>query len=349
MPSMATRQDRRQKLAGARRWRLPTDRRTGEWGLFATSKRDGVSVGLSPNSLNLEESTKIGRLTERRGSVSAKELIVWYIIVNSPKSVLPNSVTYMAKVLRNGAEERENFHKFFECWLVEQSQYLEELVSASKERDQLENNGRTITKEEFDESVLRPLIHRVVQHYEHYYKAKARWAKHNVLTMFNPSWTTSLEDAFLWIGGWRPSDLEDISPSQLSRVDELQRKTIREEKENSEKQAKHQETIADSSMVEMSHAVSELKRGGEVGKEGGEIDKGQVEATLAHKEEGLVEVLRRADELRMKTLQEILNILTPLQCVHFLIAAAELHLRVHEWGKKRDAIHHQAGRDGHEQ
>lgn len=292
-------------------------------------------------------------------------------------SVLPNSVTYMAKVLRNGAEERETFHEFFECWLVEQSQYLEELVSASKERDQLEKNGRTITKEEFDESVLRPLIHRVVQHYEHYYKAKARWAKHNALTMFNPSWTTSLEDAFLWIGGWRPSmafhllysksgqqfeaqiselirgvstgDLEDISPSQLSRLDELQRNAIREEKEISEKQAKHQETIADSSMVEMSHAVSELKRGGEVGKEGGEIDEGQVEATLAPKEEGLVEVLRWADELRMKTLQEILNILTPLECVHFLIAAAELHLRVHEWGKKRDASHYQAGRDGHEQ
>ncbi|XP_022894898.1 protein DOG1-like 3 [Olea europaea var. sylvestris] len=292
-------------------------------------------------------------------------------------SVLPNSATYMAQVLSNGAEERETFHKFFECWLVEQSQYLEELVSASKERDQLENNGRTITKEEFDKSVLLPLIHRVVQHYEHYYKAKERWAKHNVLAMFNPSWTTSLEDAFLWIGGWRPSmafhllysksgqqfeaqiselirgvstgDLGDISPSQLSQADELQRKTIREEREISEKQAKHQETITDSSMVEMSHAVSELKRGGDVSREGGEIDEGQVDTTLAPKEQGLVEVLQMADELRMKTLEEILNILTPLQCVHFLIAAAELHLRVHEWSKKRDARHPPAGQNGHEQ
>ncbi|CAI9763384.1 unnamed protein product [Fraxinus pennsylvanica] len=288
-------------------------------------------------------------------------------------SLLPNSVAYMAQVLRHEAEERETFHKFFECWLAEQSQHLEQLVSASKERDQLENDR---TKEEFDGRVLRPIFHRVVQHYEHYYEAKARWAKHDVLTMFNPSWTSTLEDAFLWIGGWRPSmafhllysksgqqfeaqiselirglstsDLGDLSPSQLRQVDELQRKTIREEKEISEKQAKLQETIADSSMVELSTVASELTRG-EASLERGEIDDGRVEATLAPKEEGLVEVLERADEQRMKTLRETLNILTPLQGVHFLIAAAELHLRVHEWGKKRDARHHQAGRDGHEQ
>ncbi|KAL2504686.1 transcription factor-related [Abeliophyllum distichum] len=290
--------------------------------------------------------------------------------------VLPNSVTFMAQVLRHGAEETETFHKFFECWLVEQSHHLEELVSASKQREQLEN-GRTITKEEFDESVLRPVLHCAEQHYEHYYKAKARWAKHNVLTMFNPSWTTTLENAFLWIGGWRPSmafhllysksgqqfeariselirgvstgDLGDLSPCQLIQVDELQRKTIREEKEISEKQAKLQETIADSSVVELSHVASELTREGEAGREGDEIDDGRVEAALAPKEEGLVEVLQRADELRMKTLKEILNILTPVQGVHFLIAAAELHLRFHEWGQKRDARHPQAGRDGHEQ
>ncbi|KAL2528302.1 transcription factor-related [Forsythia ovata] len=205
---------------------------------------------------------------------------------------------------------------------------------------------------EFDESVLRPALHCAVQHYEHYYKAKARWAKHNVLTMFNPSWMTTLENAFLWIGGWRPSmafhllysksgqqfeariselirgvstgDLGDLSPCQLSQVDELQRKTIREEKDISEKQAKLQETIADSSVVELSHVASELTRGGEAVGDG--IDEGRVEATLAAKEEGLVEVLQRADELRMKTLKEILNILTPVQGVHFLIAAAEVTL-----------------------
>ncbi|KAL3844788.1 hypothetical protein ACJIZ3_002191 [Penstemon smallii] len=66
------------------------------------------------------------------------------------------------------------------------------------------------------------------------------------------------------------------------------------------------------------------------------MDEGRVDSTLAPKEEGLVEILQRADGLRMKTLKEVLSILTQIQCVHFLIAAAELHLRSHEWGENRD-------------
>ncbi|KAL9158705.1 hypothetical protein ABFS82_08G087000 [Erythranthe guttata] len=191
--------------------------------------------------------------------------------------------------------------------------------------------------------------------------------------MFNPSWRSSLEDAFLWIGGWRPSmafhllysksglqlearaiddlilgltngDLSDLSTGQLGRVDALQKVTLREEKEITEKLAKLQETVADSSMVELSHAVSEL-----IQEEAGDRvaeQEGRVEAALAPKEEGLVGVLEKADELRMKTLKGVIDILSPTQGVHFLIAAAELHLRVHDWGKKRDARHHQADSGG---
>ncbi|RYR42824.1 hypothetical protein S83_025632 [Arachis hypogaea] len=74
-----------------------------------------------------------------------------------------------------------------------------------------------------------------------------------------------------------------------------------------------------------------------------ETDKGgkkeveeRVDSALMPKEEGLEEILQRADGLRLRTLQGIVNILRPKQCIHFLIAAAELHLRLHEWGKKRD-------------
>ncbi|CAN0891104.1 Protein DOG1-like 3 [Linum grandiflorum] len=136
--------------------------------------------------------------------------------------------------------------------------------------------------------------------------------------MLSPSWRSSLEDAFLWIGGWRPSmafhllysksglqletklhdlirglttaDLSDISAAQLRRIDELQRATIRDEKVIAEKMAKVQESVADV-----------------------------------------------ADDLRLETLRAIVDVLTPIQAVHFLIAVAELHLRLRDWGKRRDA------------
>ncbi|KAL2469944.1 3-dehydrosphinganine reductase TSC10A [Abeliophyllum distichum] len=84
------------------------------------------------------------------------------------------------------------------------------------------------------------------------------------------SWRSSLEDAFLWIGGWWPSmtfhllysksglqlearlaefirglstgDLGDLSPCQLQLVNELQKNTIMKEKDSTEKYAKLQET-----------------------------------------------------------------------------------------------------------
>lgn len=245
----------------------------------------------------------------------------------------------------------QSFHDFFECWIVEQNRDLQELLAAVE----LGGEGPP------DDKILRPLVQRVIRHYEHYYRAKSRWAKNDVVSMFNPSWRSSLEDAFLWIGGWRPTmafhllysksglqlearlddlirgictgDLGDLGSGQVENLDRLQRETVREEKEITEELAKRQEAVADKSMVELTH---EMMRDGAVD------EGGRVEATLAPKEEAMLVVLQRADELRLRTLKAVINVLTPVQAVHFLIAAAALHLRVHEWGKKRDARLHQS-------
>ncbi|KAK9266215.1 hypothetical protein L1049_012418 [Liquidambar formosana] len=282
-------------------------------------------------------------------------------------SILANSAQYMASVPgRDNTPERETFRKFFDCWLSQQNQHLDDLITASTHYQQ--NTTTHSTPLEDDETLLRSLIHRVIHHYEDYYRAKSTWAKHDVLAMLCPSWRSSLEDAFLWIGGWRPTmafhllysksglqledrladlicglstgDLADLSPTQLAQADELQRRTVREEKELTGKLAKQQERVADSSMVELSHIATELIRSGQTSQNaagGGGLEDGRVESTLAPKEEGLEEVLARADDLRLRTLKAVIEILTPIQAVHFLIAAAELHQRLHEWGKQRDA------------
>ncbi|GAB4855733.1 hypothetical protein Ancab_024376 [Ancistrocladus abbreviatus] len=276
--------------------------------------------------------------------------------------LLSNSAQHIASASSSDVPgpESETFKKFFECWLVEQEQDLRELISAS-------SNCADSTQ---SESTLRPLIGRVISHYEQYYQAKARWAKHDALAMMTPEWRSSLEDTFPWIGGWRPTmafhllfsksglqlearldelirglstgDLGDLSPGQLGRVDELQRETIRRERELTELLAAHQESVADSSMVELSHVVSEMTRssgesaGEEEGGGGGESTEEEVKSALVGKEEALEGILQKADDLRLGTLKNVIEILTPIQAVHFLIAAAELHLRLHEWGMRRD-------------
>ncbi|KAJ1405021.1 hypothetical protein SESBI_26162 [Sesbania bispinosa] len=265
-------------------------------------------------------------------------------------SVPPSSALCLSQATEHSNFEGESFHKFFDCWLAEQNQHLNDLIEA--ESSQVPNER------------AQALIDRVLEHYESYYKAKSRWAKHDVLAMLSPSWRSSLEEAFLWIGGWRPSmafhllysksslqfearlneliqgirtcDMGDLSAAQLTQLDDMQRRTIGEERGITDMMAKQQETVADAPMVKLSQVVSEMIRANEGGEGENKELEDKIESTLEPKVEGLEKVLQKADDLRLRTLQGIVHILSPQQAIHFLIAAAELHLRLHEWGKKKD-------------
>lgn len=54
------------------------------------------------------------------------------------------------------------------------------------------------------------------------------------------------------------------------------------------------------------------------------------------KMEKLVEILEKADKLRMKTLQNLVELLTPQQAVEFLIALAHLQFGIRRWGINHD-------------
>ncbi|KAJ7957071.1 Transcription factor TGA5 [Quillaja saponaria] len=286
----------------------------------------------------------------------------------------------MSNITSSDNSERESFQQFFESWLVQQNRDLQDLIFAStNHKNTNTNHSKTEATPIADGQVSqmangkvsKQLINQVIEHYEHYYKTKSRCVKQDVLAMLSPTWTTSLEDAFLWIGGWRPSmafhllysksglefevrfneiihglhsfDLADLSLNQITKLDELQTKTIREEREITEKMAKQQETVADSSMVELSHLMTEMIRDAGTGRNDSNGFEDRVDSTLAPKEDELEKILLRADDLRLRTLKSILNILNPLQAAQFLIAAAELHLRLHDWGKKRDARYDNRG------
>ncbi|KAK9735552.1 hypothetical protein RND81_04G212300 [Saponaria officinalis] len=261
-------------------------------------------------------------------------------------------------LIYNQENESELFSGFFEIWLGEQNCDLEALivaVNAKPESAQL--------KAEWTRS-LSELVDRVMSHYENYYRVKSESVDHDVVGMLSPSWRSHLEDAFLWVGGWRPSmafhllysilglqfeagfseltrglstdDLANLSPSQLALVNDLQCRTIKAEKALTEALAAHQETVADTSMVELSHLATELTREPNPLTRDDSVGR-RVDAMLAVKEDKLVDILHGADGLRVKTLKKVVEILSPIQAAHFLIGAAELHLRVHEWGTKREA------------
>lgn len=52
--------------------------------------------------------------------------------------------------------------------------------------------------------------------------------------------------------------------------------------------------------------------------------------------EDLVNIIKKADALRLRTVQKVVELLTPKQAVEFFIAAAELQFGVRGWGLDQD-------------
>ncbi|XP_031494242.1 protein DOG1-like 3 [Nymphaea colorata] len=249
------------------------------------------------------------------------------------------------------------FKAFFNQWIQEQGLQLQELKAAESDPEA--------------QHQLAPLILRVIHHYENYYKAKADATKEDVLRMYSPSWTSTLENSFMWIAGWRPStifhlvytkiagiqaeqELDDfldekgneekltsLSPAQLMQLDELQRRTIREEVSISEKMAKLQEKTGDQPFVnlaEIETTTDTVSAGNlaEIETTTDTVSGRSSYAEIGMHEKGLMWLLEKADELRLRTLKGVVDILSPLQSLRFLTVAASLHLRVHEIGEEKD-------------
>ncbi|KAL0323331.1 UNVERIFIED_CONTAM: Transcription factor TGA5 [Sesamum angustifolium] len=171
----------------------------------------------------------------------------------------------MALMSENGtALDRENFEEFYIRWKEKQNLHPHALISTATEPS--------------PSSSLPGLVDRVLSHYKEYYRVNSKCS--DILLILSAPWKTALEDAFNWVGGWRPSaafhllysksglqleaklaelmkgedmgDLSDLSSAQLSRMDKLQRITIQQEREVSEK-------VADQEMVELSRDVSETE------------------------------------------------------------------------------------------
>ncbi|XP_021813637.1 LOW QUALITY PROTEIN: protein DOG1-like 1 [Prunus avium] len=69
----------------------------------------------------------------------------------------------------------------------------------------------------------------------------------------------------------------------------------------------------------------------------GEMNR-EVEEALDEHGQAMVRILEEADQLRLSTVRELVDILTVLQAVDFLVASKKLHLCMHKWGKNRDHL-----------
>lgn len=215
------------------------------------------------------------------------------------------------------------FETFFEGWLVRQEHYLEELQTT------LQNCH------ESREDDLKDLISRVLAHYQEYYEEKSRMANRNVFLVFAPTWFSPFERTFFWIAGFKPSlafrvvgsSVNDMTEDQTRRLNQLKDETRAEETELANELARIQESVAAPPIMEMARRFGSTVDG----------EVRNAEIALEAMRAGMEAVLANADMLRTRTAQKLLEILSPIQYVKFLLATTQLQLRVRMWGTQREA------------
>lgn len=229
-----------------------------------------------------------------------------------------------------------SFHRFHDSWTEQLRQLTTQLT-------------KTLTRPNSpdDHHKARDLVDQVVTHYEDYFQAKASLARSDVLALFAAPWASSLERALYWVVGFRPTtifhlvytessirfearvgdilrgrhtgDLGELSPAQLARVSELQCLTVKEENEIGDELGAWQAAVAG----------AEAQWAGLCG-----AGPDGIEALL----ERLAPVVEKADDLRMRTIRRVVELLTPQQATEFLISAAELQFGIQGWGLHHDRV-----------
>ncbi|KAI3466744.1 hypothetical protein Pfo_023407 [Paulownia fortunei] len=226
----------------------------------------------------------------------------------------------------------EKFSDFYGKWMGKLEDLLQLLLVVSREHSQEEG--------------YEALVNKLTAHHKEYYKFKWAAAHEDVLAFFTPVWLSPLENAHLWITGWKPSIafrlIESLRSARLSGMTEEQvkkiealRVKIKVEEERVEREMERQQVaMADRNMVELARLESRAKKSGSSAAVT-QVN-GLVEVALQGLLAGLEKVMKMADCVRLKTLKGVLDILSPTQAVDFLASKSMLQIQIKKWGKKRE-------------
>ncbi len=260
----------------------------------------------------------------------------------------------------------EKYADFYANWVKLQEEYLQELRAA------LDSNIHA--------AELLGLVQKVLAHYEEYYTAKDGATRQDVLKVVQSSWKSPLETAFMFIGGWRPTiacqvayaqagqqieaelaeflsgidtpTMASLSSKQLSRISDLQQLTQKSEEDLEHRMAVLQQGFVDEPLLSLaqghdqhrSHPMLSLEQAGERQRAeeeaGGSDHVTELQSAMDEKLKALEELVIDADDVRNRTLKEMVQILNPVQAAQYLVAAAQIQVAIRHLGAKHDGTHH---------
>lgn len=198
-------------------------------------------------------------------------------------------------------------------WLEEQNQQAKELRAAANSHA--------------SDDVLRVIVDDVMQHYDELFRIKSVAAKADVFHILSGMWMMPAERCFLWLGGFRSSELLKLLASHLEPLAEKQLVGIC----NLQQSSQQAEDALSQGMEALQQSLSETLVSGSLGSAGssGNIANYMGQMAMAMGKLGTLEnFLCQADNLRQQTLQQLQRILTTRQSARALLAIHDYFSRL---------------------
>ncbi|CAA0815195.1 Transcription factor TGA6 [Striga hermonthica] len=198
-------------------------------------------------------------------------------------------------------------------WMEDQNRLISEL--------------RTAVNAHAGDVELRTIVDNVTAHINDVYRMKGNAAKADVFHILSGMWKTPAERCFMWIGGFRPSELLKVLANHLEPLTEQQLNGIENLRESS-----HQaEDALSQGMDALQQSLAETLANAPSGAEGpsGNVANYMGQMAMAMGKLGTLEnFLRQADNLREQTLQQLNRILTTRQSARALLLKHDYFARL---------------------
>ncbi|WOL06779.1 transcription factor TGA2.3-like [Canna indica] len=185
---------------------------------------------------------------------------------------------------------------------------------------------RTAVNAHANDNDLRAIVDGIMSHYEEIFKFKGTAAKADVFHMLSGMWKTPAERCFLWLGGFRSSELLKLLASHLEPLTEQQLMGIC----NLQQSSQQAEDALSQGMEALQQSLAETLAGS-LGPSGssGNVANYMGQMAMAMGKLGTLEnFLCQADNLRQQTLQQMRRILTTRQAARALLAINDYFSRL---------------------
>ncbi|XP_015693210.1 transcription factor TGAL1-like isoform X2 [Oryza brachyantha] len=185
------------------------------------------------------------------------------------------------------------------------------------EQNKLINELRAAVHSHAGDDDLQSIVNTIMVHNEEFFRLKGVAAKADALHVLSGTWRTPLERCFLWLGGFRPSELLKVSSSSQARLCNRQQSSQEAEEALSQRMEIIQHSLAET-------IASQLGRAG-AGSSGNAAD----HTAAALRKIGTMEsLLQQADDLRLQSLQQMQRVLTTRQSARALLLVSDYFSRL---------------------